>query len=237
MNNYLDDTNVQQTLGLLGLDIVALKSLSPIGDLANGVIENIYAYDAQQKEGQEKALTKEEKFSYLRAWPVELEAGDFLYRFALLVKPQLILECGTSFGLSTICWASALQINKQGKVITVEVSKLKHAAAQKNFKAAGVEAYIQQETVSFDQYLKKASRPADIVFLDCDRSRYAFYFDQLIPLVKEDSWIIADNAIDRGEDMEEFKKKLEGNSDFITALMPIGDGLLIGKKIAQSKRA
>ena len=232
MNIFLSEPEVVSALVKLDFSIAVLRLYAIIPANAITTIRTIYSYEREQKIGQEQSQTKEEKFNYLRAWPVEEAAGTILYALTRYLKPNLILECGTSFGVSAIFFASALKENNKGKVITVEVSKLKHQAAQKNFQNAEVEDWVQQEKVAFDQYLKKLETPIDIVFLDCDRSRYAFYFKALLPYLQVGSLIIADNALDRAKDLAHYKELVEKDTRFITALITVGDGLLISKRLA-----
>lgn len=232
MTTIFDDQELSLVLKHLNISDSELGALKGPSLQILDVITEIYAYEKEQKLGQSHALTQAEKFRYLRAWPVEEETGRVLYTLAKYLKPQRILECGTSFGVSTIFFASALKENNRGTIITVEVSKLKHEAALKNFQRAGVENFIQQEKLAFDQYLKKAEGSFEIVFLDCDRSRYAFYLPLLLPHLKVGSFIIVDNALDRAKDIASYKETIEKDERFTTALVPIGDGLLISKYLA-----
>ena len=196
------------------------------------IIDSVYVYEKAQQLGQEQAKTKEAKFSYLRAWPIENESGYLLYHLAKIIKPQLILEGGTSFGVSTLFLAQALQENGIGKVVTVEVSKLKHVQAEENFKRAKLAGYIQQEKLALDQYLKSTDMIYDMIFLDCDRSRYPFYLTQLLPHLRNEALIIVDNALDRAQDIYQYQELIEKDRRFRSALVAIGDGLLLSRFLA-----
>ncbi len=231
MLNFLDDVKVKEILTDFAIDVGALKALWDMPEAALAVVRKMYEYEEIQAYGQRTATNNEEKFKYLRAWPLEMDAGVLLYLLVRYLKPTTILECGTSFGVSALFEASALQQNKHGHLTTVEVSKLKHEAAWRNFELAGVEKYITQAKVAFDQYLKHNDQKLDLVLLDCDRSRYPVYFEALLARLNPNALLLVDNAIDRAEDMLPLQQKLEEKGWFYS-ILPVGDGLLV----AQDKR-
>lgn len=231
MLKFLDDMRIKETLAVFDIDVDILKSLWDMPEAALAVVRKLYEYEETQACGQLAATTNEEKFKYLRAWPLEMDAGVLLYLLVRYLKPTAVLECGTSFGVSALFEASALQQNKLGHLTTVEVSKLKHKAAWRNFELAGVADFITQEKVAFDQYLKHNDQRLDLVLLDCDRSRYPVYFEALLARLNPNALLLVDNAIDRAADIIPLQRKLEEKGWFY-AVLAIGDGLLV----AQDKR-
>lgn len=212
----------------LGIDIEELEALFDMQEDALEVVHQIEE-DDQEKEAKAREVEGLEKYKFLRSWPVARESGELLYKLVRYLRPETILELGTSFGSSGIYLASAAAENGSGELITVEVSKLKHDQAEKNFRDARVDEYFRQEKMAADQYLKKLSQPVDFVFLDCDRSRYSFYLDQLLPYLKRGSILVADNAIDRSEDIKAYREKISTMPQLKTVLLEIGDGLLISR--------
>lgn len=232
MYTFLEQPSLQGALATLGIDYRSLSIFPVLSPEAQVVVDQIVEYEKQEKAAQEQALTQEEKFKHLRAWPVEKDAAELLYLLACHLKPQRVLECGTSFGLSTIYLASGLKLHHAGQLITVEVSKLKHAQATENFEKAGMREYICQEKMALDHYLKSAQGFFDLVFLDCDRSRYSYYLDHLRPHLKVGSYIIADNVADRAADIAPYRHKVEADMSFSSVFLDIGDGLLLSKVLA-----
>lgn len=228
MLHFLYLPQVQAKLSLFNLNSEHLEQLWDMPALTMQVIDQIYAYEETQAYGQNNAQTVEEKFKFIRAWPLEKDTGIFLYLLVRHLKPSLILECGTSFGASGLFSASALKTNNHGRLITVEVSKLKHAAAWKSFEAAGVDQHITQAKLALDQYLKSCDQKFDVIFLDCDRSRYPVYFETLQNKLTPNTIILADNALDRASDIEKLQLKLD-EYQWTHTILPIGDGLLIAK--------
>lgn len=225
---FLQSTKIRSQLTQFQLDINQLESLWNMPQEVMEVIDRVYNYEDKQALGQEQAQSPTEKFKFLRAWPLEKDTGIFLYLLVRYLKPKLILECGTSFGASGLFFASALKQNQYGRLVTVEVSKLKHRTAWENFEAAKVDQYITQEKVAFDQYLKHCNQTFDLIFLDCDRSRYPVYFEILQSHLQPHTIILADNAIDRADDIELLQLKLT-QQNWHHTILPIGDGLLLAK--------
>ncbi len=217
-------------LGALGIDVVELNKLLDMPQEALEVVHHIEEDDREQ-EIRARQVEGEERFQFLRSWPVARQAGEFLYMIVRYLKPDTILELGTSFGSSGIYMASAIAQNGTGELVTVEVSKLKHAKAKQNFRDAKVEQYVRQEKMAADQYLKKLSQPVDFVFLDCDRSRYSFYLEQLLPHLSREAFLVADNAIDRSADIRAYHEKVKTIGNMRTVLLEIGDGLLISRLV------
>ncbi len=225
---FLHQAEIQSQLNQFKLDTAQLDQLWDMPESVMKIIDRIYAYEEQQAQGQKQAQSPAEKFQFIRAWPLEKPSGILLYLLVRYLKPHFILECGTSFGISGLFLASALQQNNSGQLITVEVSKLKHAAAWTNFQAAAVHNYVKQEKVALDQYLKHNQQKFDLVFLDCDRSRYPVYFEALQPYFTPNTLLLVDNAIDKADDIVSLQLKLD-EYHWQHTVLPIGDGLLLAK--------
>lgn len=228
MLSFLKIAEIKSKLAEFGLDSAALARLWDMPAPIMTVIETVYEYEKKQAQGQAQAQTQAEKFQFLRAWPLEKDTGIFLYLLVRYLKPSVILECGTSFGASGLFSASALKQNKHGHLITVEVSKLKHEGAWANFQKAAIDQYITQEKIAFEHYLNQSSQKFDLIFLDCDRSRYSVYFEKLQNKVTPNTIILADNALDRANDIVNLQLKLD-EYQWTHAVLPIGDGILIAK--------
>jgi predicted O-methyltransferase YrrM len=73
--------------------------------------------------------------------PISAEAGTLLYALARAIRPETVIEFGTSFGISTIYLAAAVADNGTGRVVTTELNDKKAKAAQANLQA-GVDAAV-----------------------------------------------------------------------------------------------
>ena len=70
--------------------------------------------------------------------PLSPEAGTLLYALARAIRPETVVEFGTSYGISTLYLAAAVTDNGTGRVLTTELSNKKAAAARANLDEAGV---------------------------------------------------------------------------------------------------
>src|ERR1700739_4272921 len=61
--------------------------------------------------------------------PISADAGRLLYALVRAIRPQTVVEFGTSFGISTIYLAAAVADNGTGRVLTTELSGKKVPAA------------------------------------------------------------------------------------------------------------
>ena len=84
----------------------------------------------------------------------------------------------------------------------------------------------------------------DLVFIDADKREYTDYFKLVLPLVRPDGWILADNTlwdghiIDANYDRDKQTLGLRDFNDFIATLpdveqviLPLRDGLTIIHKL------
>ncbi len=121
----------------------------------------------------------------------------FLHKIIREFKPVNALEFGTSLGLSAIYQASAMTINGQGKLTTMEGSLSLVDKAKENFIKIGL---INIETVQgrfvdkLEQVLDK-DNPFDYVFIDAhhDKDATINYFQTILPYLTENCIIVFDN--------------------------------------------
>lgn len=74
--------------------------------------------------------------------PVSANSGRLLYNLVRAARPGLVVEFGTSFGISTLYLAAAVRDNGTGRVMTTELSAAKARAARETFTAAGLDDVI-----------------------------------------------------------------------------------------------
>lgn len=172
-----------------------------------------------------------------RMLAITRETGIFYNTLLKIQKPKKILEIGTSFGYSTLWFASA--IGKKSKIITVEKNPKKIKFAKKNFQKAGVSAMIEiKEGMAKDILIqlgksKRTKESFDFIFIDADKEEYPFYFDICLPMLKKGGIIAADNIIFPRKFKKHIKKYLEHINeikDIQSITIPIGNGQEISFK-------
>jgi len=98
--------------------------------------------------------------------PISRDAGKLLYALARAIRPQTVVEFGTSFGISTIYLAAAVADNGTGHVYTTELSSKKVAKAQANLEEAGVAEPVTILAGDALQTLADVAGPIGLVLLD-----------------------------------------------------------------------
>ena len=152
------------------------------------------------------------------------DTGEFLAVLVRIMGARRILEIGTSNGYSTLWLADAARA-VGGKVTTVEMSRLKIEMAEKNFSRSGLAEYIDQLEGDAGGVLSQTEDAAfDVVFLDSERSEYVGWWPDLKRVLRRGGLLVVDNATSHAEEMAPFIKLVRDDGDFVTNLVPIGNG-------------
>ncbi len=106
--------------------------------------------------------------------------GRFLYDLILKHKYTRALEVGTSTGHSGIWQAWALS-KTGGKLVTVEIDEFRHLRAVQNFRASGLEPYVDARLADAHELAQDLTGPFDFVFIDADKNWALNYFKALLP--------------------------------------------------------
>jgi predicted O-methyltransferase YrrM len=137
--------------------------------------------------------------------------GQFLFRLARHLKPEKIVELGTSLGISTSYLAAG---HPKGRIITIEGCSETADLARKNFEHLGLKN-IHQVVGNFDDVLPgllSEAGKATLFFIDGNHRKGPTlrYFSQLLEYIGDDSVIIFDD-IHWSEEMEEAWKEIKKN--------------------------
>ena len=126
---------------------------------------------------------------------VSRETGNLLYMLARSSRASSIIEFGTSFGLSTICLASALRDNGGGRLVTSEFEASKVARARANLAAAGLSDLVEfREGDALETLSRDLPDTVDLLLLDGAKSLYPDILDLIAPRLRSGALIVADNA-------------------------------------------
>lgn len=148
---------------------------------------------------QEPTIRSIVKHSSVRA-----RYGKLLYRLVKYFKPSLIIELGTSVGMSTLYLAKA---NPEAKIHTIEGCPEKASVAKRIFKTLQ-NKNIEQHIGNFDTVLPeilKRTDTVDFVFFDGNHRKEAMqrYFSSCLKKIHNNSVFIIDD-IHWSEGMETF---------------------------------
>lgn len=167
--------------------------------------------------------------------------GQFLSMISRMLRPSRILEIGTFTGYSALCLAAGLQPG--GKLHTLELREREAATARGYFDRS---PYREQIIIHIGDALEnigEIEESWDLVFIDADKVNYIHYFNRVLPKVKQNGFILADNTLFHGQVLEkEIKGKnavaIQSFNDHVLQsaaveklMLPLRDGLYLMRKL------
>ena len=167
--------------------------------------------------------------------------GAFLSALSSLLQPRRILEIGTFTGYSALCLAKGL--TSEGLLHTIELREQDAAIAQGYFQQSPDKDKIVLHIGNAMEIIPLLIESWDIVFLDADKSGYIDYYELILPCLKHNGLIIADNVLFHGQVLDEnisgknavaihaFNLHVKKDPRVDQTLLTIRDGLLLIRKL------
>jgi predicted O-methyltransferase YrrM len=164
--------------------------------------------------------------------PVPPEVGQLLYIATRGLRPKLVVEVGTSFGVSAIHITAGLQDNGQGRLVSAELSAKKVAAARANLEAAGLSHLAELRQGDAFETLAGLEGPIDLLFLDGWKDSY-------LPLLKMLEPKLSTGALVIGDDTKLFPERLAlylayvrtPENGYRSVDLAIGDGVEVSARL------
>jgi caffeoyl-CoA O-methyltransferase len=167
--------------------------------------------------------------------------GQFLAMISCMIRPRRILEIGTFTGYSAICLAKGL--TEDGELHTIELRETDAAIAKGFFKESLYADQIILHTGNALKLVPEINETWDLVFIDADKVSYNKYFDLVLPYVRQNGFILADNIFFHGQVLEdevknksakaikEFNEYIRNRTDIEKVIITLRDGLYLIRKI------
>jgi predicted O-methyltransferase YrrM len=150
-----------------------------------------------------------------------------LFQLARELRPDTCLELGTCVGISAAYQGAALELNEQGRLVTLEAVSGHVALARANFERLEL-GRVDARTGRFEDLLtdvSKESAPLDFVFIDGNHSEEATlqYAESIKPFLAEDAIVVFDD-ISYSDGMDRAWRRLVSDPDAKVAvdLGPVG---------------
>jgi len=159
------------------------------------------------------------------------------------------VEVGTAIGYSTL-W-TALGQGDTGTIVTIDPDTERTARAREFWRKAGIaDARITVVNApALDAFAAgdaALAGPFDLAFIDALKPEYPAYLDALRPRLAAGAVVIADNVLWSGRtsgarpsrdgdgtpELREVCRRLSEDREFLTTILPIGDGLLVAVRRA-----
>jgi caffeoyl-CoA O-methyltransferase len=167
--------------------------------------------------------------------------GKFLEMVSHMIRPRRILEIGTFTGYSALCLAKGLE--KGGLLHTLELREEDANAAKAYFDRSFFKDQIILHIGDALELIGEIDEWWDLVFIDADKENYINYFNLVLPKLKPNGFILADNVLFHGQVLEDpvkgknakaiqaFNNFVAGRDDVERMLLPLRDGLYLIRKL------
>ena len=167
--------------------------------------------------------------------------GSFLTLMSRLMQPKKIIEIGTFTGYSALCLAKGLQYG--GQLHTIELRESDAITARSYFERSAYKQNIVLHTGDAMQIIPTLNELWDMVFIDADKTGYIDYYELILPYVRQNGIIIADNVLFHGQVLEQningknakavdaFNQHVKNDIRVEQVLLTVRDGLMLIRKL------
>lgn len=181
-------------------------------------------------------------------------ADDETLQFLLLTlaacKPTKILEIGTAVGLS----ATAMLLTcPSAKLTTIELEEERYVEAKRNFTDFGVSERVTAHLGDAGEIIAMMDGEFDFVFLDGPKAQYEKYLFDLKRLMKKGGVLFSDDVLLYGwvngaeptpqkrhsivDKIRSYLETLTSDTDFITSVLDVGDGVALSVYVGDKEKA
>jgi len=175
--------------------------------------------------------------------PIGPAGGAALRLLAATIGARAVVEVGTGAGVSGLWLLRGMR--PDGVLTTVDVEVEHQRAAREAFTDDDVPTtrYRIINGSAVEVLPRLTDGAYDLVFVDADKSSYATYHEQAVRLLRPGGIVAFDNALwhDRVADttardadtvtIREMGKAVRDDPRLISAMLPVGDGLLTAVKL------
>jgi predicted O-methyltransferase YrrM len=162
----------------------------------------------------------------------------------LAADRRRVLEVGTAIGYSTLWMALALP--SEGTIVTIDPDRARTDRGRAFWRKAGlpdqrISVVNAPALDAFAGATAALAGPFDMVFIDALKDEYLAYLTAVMDRLAPGAIVVADNVLwsgrtsgarpslpgDGSDSLREFCARVSADPAFETAILPIGDGLLV----------
>jgi len=167
--------------------------------------------------------------------------GKLLESLSFMIRPRRILEIGTFTGYSALSLAKGL--TGDGILHTIELREEDAKKAKYFFDQSEFKNKIILHTGPALEIIPALDESWDLVFIDADKTGYIDYFNLVLPKLRKNGFILADNIFFHGQVLEEnitgksaqaiyaFNEMIKKRNDIDKMVLTIRDGLFLIRKL------
>jgi caffeoyl-CoA O-methyltransferase len=152
---------------------------------------------------------------------VTAPTGLFLYSLVRSIKPDLIVEIGSSTAYSTIWMASAAR-EYGGRIVGSEIIPERAVLGNQNLEEAGMSDVANIRTGDGSEIALEYSNIA-MVFLDAEKDDYSRHFVHVAELMAPGGLVLTDNVV--SHDCSDLLEMVRKRGDVVTQTLPFERGL------------
>ena len=174
--------------------------------------------------------------------PIGAGGATALTLLAAAIDAKAVVEIGTGTGVSGLALLRGMRTD--GTLTTVDIDAENQRLAKKAFLDAGIpsQRFRLIAGAALDVVTRLADSHYDLVFCDADKREYGGYLAEALRLLRPGGVVAFDNALwhDRVADpanrdpettaIRELVRNVREDDDLVSALLPVGDGLLVAVK-------
>ena len=175
--------------------------------------------------------------------PIGSGGGAALRFVASVLDARAVVEIGTGTGVSGLWLLRGMRAD--GVLTTVDIEAEHQRLARQSFAESGIPSQ-RVRTISgaaLDVLPRLTDGHYDLVFADGDKTEYTAYLKEAMRLLRPGGVVAFDNALwhDRVADpaqrdeetvaIRELGREIAEREDLVPVLLPVGDGLLLAKKV------
>ena len=160
-----------------------------------------------------------------------------------MLEARAVVEIGTGTGVSGLWLMRGMR--PDGVLTTVDIETEHQRLARETFNEAGIAAQRVRTIAgaALDVLPRLTDGHYDLVFSDGDKAEYSAYLKEAMRLLRPGGVVAFDNALwhDRVADpsqrddetvaIRDLGREIAERDDLLGALLPVGDGLLVAKKV------
>jgi len=167
--------------------------------------------------------------------------GKVLEMISCMIGPRRILEIGTFTGYSGLCLAKGL--TGDGLLHTIELKEEDVEKARSFFSRSAFADKIILHTGNASAIIPRLNETWDLVFIDADKPAYIEYFNLVLPRLRKNGFILADNIFFHGQVLDKeikgksakgihaFNEFIKKRTDIEKVILTIRDGLFLIRKL------
>ncbi|UYM06169.1 O-methyltransferase [Solicola gregarius] len=174
--------------------------------------------------------------------PIGSGGGSVLTLLASVTGAQSVVEIGTGTGVSGLWLLRGMQ--PDGVLTSVDTEAEHQRLARETFTEAGIpsQRYRLISGSALDVLPRLTDGHYDLIFVDAAKEEYVGYLAEAARLLRPGGVVAFDNALWHGRvadpaqrdaqttTLRELGRTIREDESFVSALLPVGDGLLVAQK-------